>query len=642
MNFCWRIVGILAAGIVAGVGCTKAAETSFAAPGFVQQALVAGVTDLAASAVVVPAGGNALQAVELKRAEDGVSFTGFISLEPGEYRVELVFSGRYSDYPERLFLGRWTSELFSVTRGNSTAANFSAQLDTLGRESDEGDVDADGLPNLDEILAQTHPGREDSDSDGLKDGEDCDPAVAEKSVRIAAGGSVRDCDGDGYIRRDPPYGADGDDCDDGAAAIHPDAADSCDDAVDSDCDATTCPTEDVNPPVVSDVRPNAATPIGCQGRISAVIEDDSQVNYAQVVFVDNPYSTGTERLLVMNHPQGSDRWESSPIQDASGIDPVPEGVRRINIRGIDSRGNTGESESMIDLRYGLPQISSLTPAELPLGQASVELVIESSVSHGTPHVTLYGVKRSGDGSFMGTQAIILDEGTGARVSLAIDTTALDDGDYLVFATVADDIGNILTPYLSSVLGTTMIAYYPCIAGTSQMIPTRVLSVGASEYLPATMRDLLPRALSEAMAADPGAQLTQINGSAIHPDGTVHLESATSYAPRWSFGFYNSATQKYLDVSWLSFAYGQVNPVVTVDAGSVSEEVPMTNVAGLVDSDRAVQVYGASMNCPGVTGADDDFIQYFAVDGVDTFSVSAMSEYYRASGVEPVMTIFGCN
>jgi hypothetical protein len=627
------IVGIF----ILSAACTKV-QVTFEAPGILRQALVAGVSELETTAELVPGGSS----VALKRAEDGVTFSGFLAAEPGEYRIELVFSGLHDVAAERLFLGRWTSDQLTVTRGNSTPASFSQPLDTFGKEGDRGDVDEDGLANLEEIFAGANPILSDSDADGVNDGTDCDPADAQKSTPIAQGGSLLDCDADGFIRRDPAYGERGDDCDDGAATVNPGATDSCDDVIDSDCDPSSCPVDDTNPPVISDIRPEAGIFVGCQGTLSAVIRDDSRVNYAQVLFPDNPYSPGVDRFLTMRAPESGDRWESSPIQDAAGVDPVPEGARRIIVRGIDDHGNVGNAEGTIELAYGQPRLLSLSPENLPVNAGSVALQVESAVDHGAPRVRIYGVTRAGDGLFHGPDAVILAEGTGTSQTLTIDTTALADGDYLLFPVIEDDIGNILSPHLAGILGTAITAYYPCTTAPAVAIPTRVLSVGTAEYVPSKMRDLLPLALDAARAADPAAHLSQINGNAIHPDGRVHLESSTNYAPRWSFGFYNPGTMKWIDITWVSFAYGQVNPVVTLDSGSVSSTDPFSDVSALIDSDRAAQVYATGPGCPGVTGADDDYIQYFSVDGVDTMSMSAMGEYFRSQGAEPATRIFGCD
>src|SRR5262245_59543682 len=85
-------------------------------PGHLMQALAL-FTDLGATAALVPKGAVPLEAKPLTRADDGVSFSGFIAADPGDYTLELVFTGVYDTMPDRLFLGRWISDAFTVVRG---------------------------------------------------------------------------------------------------------------------------------------------------------------------------------------------------------------------------------------------------------------------------------------------------------------------------------------------------------------------------------------------------------------------------------------------------------------------------------------------------------------------------------------------
>jgi hypothetical protein len=628
--------------IAAAGACADEAPMRFEMPGILRQALT-GVSELEARAQLVPTGGAPLPELALKSGDDGVTFTGFIPAAPGEYVLEIAFTGTFAGSPGRIFLGRWSSDVFTVTRGNAAQANFSRPIDALGRPADRGDLDSDGLANLEEILARTDPGLADTDMDTLDDGDDCDPADRMKSVRIAVGGNMLDCDADSYVRRDPPYGARGDDCNDGDGDVHPGAMDRCDDDVDSDCDPTSCPVDDMNVPMVSDFRPLAGTPVGCQARISAVIRDDSMVTYGLLSFPDDPYPNGTERLLLMNAPAQGDRWESTQIQDATGVDPVPEGTRRIQVRATDNHGNTGTAEHMITLAYGSPRITSMTPEQLPPATGQVDVFINSTVVHGTPHVRLYAATRGGDGFFHGTNAVIVAEADGGQATLSIDTSQLSAGEYLLFPVVSDDVGNELTPYLTGILSSPMTAYYPCIVGTQEEIPTRVLMVGDTPFTAATMRELLPRALSEAAAIDPAARLTQIVGLGVGADGKVQLDSTTRYTPRWSFGFYNSTRAEWIDVSWLTFAHGRQNPVVTPNAGSVSSTDLIADPEAMIDSDRGVALFAAEANCPDLTGDDNDMVQYLrdADTSQDVIMIGAMSKYWRATAAEPPSTIFTC-
>lgn len=628
--------------LCATAACAEEAPIQIKMPGILRQALT-GVSELEATAELIAAGGARQPAVMLKRNDDGVTFTGFIPAEPGEYSLELAFSGIFAGYPSRLFLGRWTSDVFTVTRGNAAQAGFSRAIDPLGRPGDGGDLDGDGSANLQEILARTDPGLPDTDADGVEDGADCDPTTSAKSTRIAAGGSVLDCDADGYVRRDPPYGTRGDDCDDGAADTHPGAVDACDDNLDRDCDPTTCPVDDMSPPVISEFRPAGSTAIGCQARISALVEDDSQVSSALLAFPDDPYPGPLERLLLM-YADADDRWQSAAIQDASGIEPLSEGPHRVQLRAYDAQSNIGYGEHTITLAYGVPRVTSMTPERFPPSTGNVAVQISSTVVHGTPRVRLYAASRAADGFFHGSDAVIVAEGTGSPANLTIDTTRLENGEYLLFPVIADDIGNELSPLFNSILGINMTGYYPCILGTQEPIPTRVLMVGNTEFTSATMAELLPRAITAAAAVDPGAGLVQVIALGIDPNGQVQLDSTTRYTPRWEFMFYNPVAQKHLSVGWLSFAYGSANPVIDPDAGSTSNTAMLADPNAMIDSDRAVQLFAAQPTCPGVTGADEDVIQYFHDEDSnrDVIMVGAMGEFWRGSAAEPGTTIFPCN
>src|SRR5687768_2579171 len=132
------------------------------------------ISDIGARASLVPRGGAALEAMPLVRGDDGVSFSGFIAAAPGEYTLELVFDGVAGGRTGRAFLGRLTSNAFTVTQGSAVTPVFSAPLDTIGRDG-EGDGDADGFGLLDELLWGSDPERADSDSDTIADGRDCHP-----------------------------------------------------------------------------------------------------------------------------------------------------------------------------------------------------------------------------------------------------------------------------------------------------------------------------------------------------------------------------------------------------------------------------------------------------------------------------------
>ena len=166
-------------------------------------------------------------------------------------------------------------------------------------------------------------------------------------------------------------------------------------------------------------------------------------------------------------------------------------------------------------------------------------------------------------------------------------------------------------------------------------------VGETPFSPSTMRELLARAITEANTVDPAARLTQIVGIGVGADGRVQLDSTTRYSPRWLFGFYNATTQNWIAVTWLTFAYGMQNPVVDPDAGNVTSTDFIADPNALIDSDRGAQLFAAQPGCPGLTGDDNDLVQYLRdVDtGQDVIMIGAMGEYWRATAADPPSTIF---
>src|SRR5688500_735015 len=194
-----------------GACMDRGAPATFRAPGILKQAL-ASISELEATTQLVPEGAPPLDPIPLARGEDGVSFTGFIAAAPGTYTLEIAFTGTFGGTSERRFFGRWTSDAFTVTEGDAVSPVFSRPLDTIGRPEDGGDVDADDLGLLDELLWSADPTKSDSDGDGVRDGNDCDPTDADETYPIS--GSIEDCDGDGALRMDIPYKPGGTDCDD--------------------------------------------------------------------------------------------------------------------------------------------------------------------------------------------------------------------------------------------------------------------------------------------------------------------------------------------------------------------------------------------------------------------------------------------
>src|SRR5688572_4160763 len=114
------------------LSCTREVELNasfdFAMPDQIKRALTM-ITDVRANAELVPRGGTPAAPIALERGDDGVSFSGFIPAEPGDYTLELSFNGIYAPSTHRVFLGRLVSDAFTVSAGNTVSASYSSPLD---------------------------------------------------------------------------------------------------------------------------------------------------------------------------------------------------------------------------------------------------------------------------------------------------------------------------------------------------------------------------------------------------------------------------------------------------------------------------------------------------------------------------------
>lgn len=630
---------------LAGCAPPAGAPTRMEMPGVMRQALTA-VSSLEATAELVAADGATTDPVPLARAADGVSFSGFIPAEPGDYRLEVVFRGVPQGGTDLLFLGRWTSDGFTVTAGASAAPQFSSRVDTIGRPEDGGDPDGDGFGNLDELLYGTDPTAADSDGDGVDDGEDCDPVDPADAFTIVSGGSVDDCDGDGVRRPDVSVGSGGNDCDDRDPTIHPGATDDCADGIDQDCNPSTCPVNDVTAPQIEAVDPPAGATVGCHTRVSATVRDDGNISSASL-YLEEPVP-GQPVTILMEKDAGDTYRTAYPFNFASSIDGLTPGQHSIEVRATDNGGNQTTEPVTYDFAFDVPSVTSLAPAVVGAQSAPFTLSVQASAVHGVASVQLMARKRSASGTYQTDLATELGRVEGPTGSVDVDPSTFEEGEHLLFLIVTDTVGNQLRP--NSVAfptggtdGLTVDADYRCIAGPSApKIPARVLVVGQDSYAPATMKDLYDRAVAEAAATDPSAVMVSIIGFGVRADGTVALDDAASYAKRWQFAFLNTANQRALTVSWYTPAYATTNPVIDDDAGNVTAEVPFGSPAALVDSDEVVNAYH-QQGCPALVGDDDDYVLYHVVDQQPVVSVSSASgAFWRGSATSPVVEIFGCN
>jgi hypothetical protein len=614
------------------------------APGQVRRAL-AQLTELSASAELVASDGARRPAVELERANDGVSFSGFIPTPPGDYQLEVVFRGKPIGRPDLIFLGRWVSDGFTVGAGATASPSFTRPLDTVGRPEDGGDPDGDGFGNLDEILWDTDPSTSDSDGDGVPDGADCAPRDPANSFTIVGGGSIEDCDNDGVRRPDVPFGVGGNDCDDRNPTIHPGVQDDCADMVDQDCNPSTCPSNDVMAPSIVSVSPPDGSTIGCQTRVRTEITDDGTVAAASLV-LDAPVP-GMPLTYFMT--RDGDDWVSPSLNAyVSYLEGLIAGRHPVEIRAQDNGGNMTAQTLTYDFVFEVPAVTSMTPAEIGTASAPFTVEVQATAPRGVSLLRLMAVKRSGGGTYNTDTAIELGRSTSGTGSFTVDPAQLGEGEHLLYPIVSDPIGNELRPPtyafpIGGVNGLELDSDYSCIATADvPMLPGRVVIVGQNEYAPATMRELLPEAVSQAAATDPNAVLVQINGFGIGADGKVQLDDAASFSKRWTFGFYNASAMRWTSVAWYTPAFATTNPVVNPDDGSISSIDPIPNPSALVDSSDAATAY-AQAGCPPLTASDSDYIIYTFEDGQAVVSLSHPSGvFWRGTATAPITQIFACN
>ncbi|MBK6684685.1 MAG: putative metal-binding motif-containing protein [Deltaproteobacteria bacterium] len=634
--------------LLAMVACHRGGEGELhvSAPAKLRQALTR-ISDLEAGVTLVQRSGIRGNEQALSRAEDGVSFSGFVPAQPGEYVLEVVFRGRPSAGGPLGFLGRLTSDGFTVTQGAVATPTFSQPLDPIGSGADHGDDDGDGLGLLDELLVGSDPTRSDSDGDGIPDGQECDPTVMARSYSILLGGDLRDCDGDGVDRADPPYGEAGTDCDDRDPRIRPGLTDEdCSDGIDQDCNPATCPVDDRDPPTLVSYGPAEGTRLGCHARFTAQITDNSTVASASL---ELPPSGATPRSLLLTG-LGQGLFRSAPLQQVLVGQQDPEANFPVRFRAVDPSGLVSEQPVSYQLGLTPPTITRFTPTELAGLTSPFTVQLEASSPRGISRISLVAVRRTAAGLYRLDQATPLGSAAGGTLSVTVDPATLGDGEVMLAPVVEDPIGNRLQPALVSMpiaeLGAlTVPSDYSCLEALEvPKVPVRVWTSAAGTYRPTAMREHLDEARTLAAATDPGALFVKVIGFGLRPDGKIDLSDAASSSKRWEYGFYNPNTQRWLTVTWFTPAFATQNPVVDADAGNVVEELPLLDGPGLLDSDQMATAYAGISGCGTLTGHDDDTIIYHRTDeaGGDTVYVSAMDLSWVGTPHLPITTIALCN
>lgn len=634
-----RATSVLAALCLMAACAAEPGPMHLPIPERLTRALSARITQLSAEAQLVPAGTDAPgESTALRASEDGRSFSGFVPAAPGDYTLEVVFRGALDGGPLE-FLGRWPSAAFTVSAGASADATFTKPLDTVGRPVDGGDPDGDRLGNLDETLLGTSRTSTDSDGDGTADALDCFPTARDRSAPIASGGSLLDCDGDGFLRLDPPWGTPGQDCDDARAEVRPTADDDCADAVDSDCNPQTCPSSDDLPPTIRDVRPDATTTVGCYASISAEITDVSGVSMGTVSFEQDPYPMGQPRIALLTD-RGGDRWATNPIA-ASGYG-LMMGDRPITISATDGRGNTAVQRTTVRFAFDVPTLTALRPAQLGAIEQPVDVTVEGTFPHGIGSIALETRTRTMTGTYEKATARVIGTAMTSPATFRVDPAMLGDGVHLVYPVLADAIGNRLEPAdVTALVADMATGYIPC-TGATPMIPSRVAAVGAdSPFRTARLSDVLPRSLAAMRAISPTYVFTFATADRVRPDGSVRLDDNTDYGAFWLLGFRDPARGVFGSVRWTSVAQGTPSPVVRDDDGSISQDLPL-DADRVADSDAVMAEFARAPGCPAIGGAVTAQINYqhFAPD--DVVQVFASSgESWRGVAREPVVTTSDC-
>jgi putative metal-binding protein len=610
-------------------------------------------SSLEAAAQLVPAGGTPAAPIALHAGDDGASFSGFLGAAPGDYTLEIAFTGAYGSSADRWFLGRWTSNAFTVVKGHTVMALFDGPLDAIGRPEDHGDDDKDGLGVLDELLFGSNPRLPDTDGDGLLDGKDCFPADASKTFAVLEGGSLEDCDADRSLRADLSFGARGDDCDDLDPARHPGATDACGDGVDEDCNPATCPDDSTGGrPQITVLAPDEGATVGCQMRISARITGDRPITRAEVLFIGSGSPPQIEDTIAMQALSG-DRYETPEFQDAT-MHWLTSGVQGYVVRATNDSGKTSTVSRTLRFELDVPT-ATISPATLGPVSAPFMVDVVAGAPSGVSSIALMRAPRPTGMDVDRSMETMVAAVNGGHGSWQIDPTMLANGEYVLYPVVEDSVGNVLEPSKTFSIDQradgayiTGAAYLCTYAGSNQTLPVLSFEIGPPRVAAAKMRDHLSEALAIAAMRDPMAGLVEIRGFGPESDGRVRLDLAASGEGKWwRYEFFNFTDNRHIQVTWYSAYYSTPNPEVVVEENSpfgFSYHDFMHAPSALADSDEAARVYQMSAGCPPLTGDMNDSLRYesdqpFTPNDVARFDVGTKT--WKGSATSPVTQLSAC-
>ena len=601
--------------VVASVsGCRDVPGMSVEAPARLQQALSV-VDDLGCTAQLVSKDGERGDVIDLERSDDGIRFSGFVDAAPGRYTLELTFSGVAVSAPEggRRFLGRLISDDVTVVEGDAASPAFSTALDTVGRDGDNGDEDEDGLGFLDELILGSSPDNDDSDNDGVVDGLDCRPANPVINTPIAEGGSVDDCDGDGFIGLSPIFADSGNDCVDTNSAINPAADDDCDTLQDEDCNPATCPVDDSVGPTIRIDAPAADTTAGCALRIAAAIEDPSNVQSAFATWVDDPFDSAQRVSTLTESTTTPGLWQSAPIS-AIAATGFRDGSHLLRVTAFDGTGNSSNEDVNFTLVVDAPTVTTTGPAVIEGGPADVsfnatssDAIVRMVVFAAPPSVqfpNLFDIAEA-------TQLVDVD--VSAAGTTASHTISLDPADFtdrqMIYVVIEDAVGRLSSPAVNDFASVTAgaVGAARCDGNLSAKVPGIIVEPPTDPGDLFTWRGKLADATARARAIDADAQLAAVFGLGLDSGGTVDLGDASSFSKRWEIRFLKPNGHG-ITVRYLTPAFGSTEPQVEPDVEDPLDDEVLANAANtgaLRDSDELAGLFGSTGCTTSYTGNDSD-------------------------------------